>query len=214
MDAIAAIIGLVLTLFVFSYLLGDNFLYRLAIYIFVGVTAGYTAVVAVEGVLLPWLRGTIFAPSTNIGAIIFGAVPLLVGLLLLLKFSPRLSRLGNIGMAFLIGIGAAVALVGTVSGTLLPLIASTGQTVEGDNLINGVIIILGTITTLLYFQYINVRQPDGEVVRPLPLRVASVIGQVFLIMTFAALYAGAILSSLTIFSERMAFFLGQFGLGG
>jgi hypothetical protein len=44
-------------------------------------------------------------------------------------------------------------------------------------------------------------------VRPLPLRVAATLGQVFLIMTFASLYAGAILSSLTIVSERVAFLL-------
>ncbi|MDX5298874.1 MAG: hypothetical protein LPK85_07985, partial [Gammaproteobacteria bacterium] len=71
------------------------------------------------------------------------------------------------------------------------------------------IIILGTITTLLYFQYLSVKQPDGEITRPLPLRVASVIGQVFLIVTFASLYAGAILSSLSIVSERLAFLLAQ-----
>lgn len=207
-DNAAVLIGFVLTLFVVSYLVGDNVLYRLAVYIFVGVTAGFTVMLTVEGVLLPWLRDMVFSANPNPAQLIFGLVPFFVGLLLLMKFSPRLSRVGNLGMAILIGIGTAVALVGAISGTLLPLVESTGKTVSGggDNLINGAIIILGTITTLLYFQYIAVRRPSGEVVRPLPLQVASYVGQIFLIVTFASLYAGAILSSLTIFSERVAFF--------
>lgn len=208
LDTVAGWVGLVLTLLIFSYLLADNFLYRLAVYVFVGVAAGYAAVVAVEGVLLPWLRGTLLSDNPDARQVILGAVPLGVGLLLLLKFSPRLSRLGNLGMAFLIGIGTAVALVGTVSGTLLPLIGATGASVA-DDLINGAVIILGTITTLLYFQYLSVRRPSGEIARPLPLRLAATVGQIFLIITFASLYAGAILSSLTIFSERLAFILAQ-----
>jgi hypothetical protein len=208
LDVLAGWVGFVLTLLIFSYLLSDNFLYRLSVYIFVGVAAGYAAVVAVEGVVLPWLRGTLLAPGANTGQIVLGVLPLLVGLLLLLKAVPRLAFVGNLGMAFLIGIGTAVALVGTISGTLLPMTASTGQYIAED-VINGLIIILGTITTLLYFQYLSVRRPDGEIARPLVLRVAANIGEAFLIVTFASLYAGAIISSLTIVSERVAFLLAQ-----
>ncbi len=208
LDVLGGWVGFILTLLIFSYLLADNFLYRLAVYVFVGVAAAYSAVVAVEGVLLPWLRGTLLASSPQMGQIVFGVIPLLVGLLLFFKSVPQLAFVGNLGMGFLIGIGTAVALVGTISGTLLPLTYSTGITLAED-VINGVVIILGTITTLLYFQYLSVRRPDGEVVRPWPLRIAATVGQVFLIMTFASLYAGAILSSLTIVSERVAFLLAQ-----
>ena len=47
MDDIGLIIGFVFTLMIFSYLLGDNFLYRLAVYVFVGFTAGFIAIVTV-----------------------------------------------------------------------------------------------------------------------------------------------------------------------
>lgn len=210
LDVLAGWVGFVLTLLIFSYLLADNFLYRLTVYIFVGVAAAYTAVLAVEGVLLPWLRGTLFAPAPQAGQIVMGLIPLLVGLLLLLKAIPALAPVGNLGLAFLIGIGTAVALVGTISGTLIPQVYAAGADI-GDNLINGLIIILGTITTLLYFQYLSIKRPDGEVARPLYLRVAGAIGQIFLIVTFASLYAGAILSSLSIVSERIAFLLAQIG---
>ncbi len=207
LNTLAGWVGFVLTLLIFSYLLADNFLYRLAVYVFVGVAAGFTAVVAVEGVLLPWLEGTVFSAQASTGGIVLGVVPLIVGFLLLLKASPRLAPLGNLALAVLIGIGTAVALVGAVSGTLLPLVGSTGGAVTAS--VDGLVIILGTITTLLYFQYLAVRRPDGEISRPLALRAAGTIGQVFLIIAFASLYAGAILTSLTIFSERIAFLLTQ-----
>ena len=59
--------GLILSLMVFSYLLGDNILYRVAIYVFVGLAAGYVAVVTVESVLLPWLNSTVLAADAPLG---------------------------------------------------------------------------------------------------------------------------------------------------
>jgi hypothetical protein len=46
-EFISALIGLVLTLMIFSYLLGDNPLFRFAIYLFIGVASGYAAAVTV-----------------------------------------------------------------------------------------------------------------------------------------------------------------------
>ena len=89
--------GFVFTLMVFSYLLGDNFLYRLAIYVFTGLSAGYITLVTVESVLLPWLNRSLLSPGTDVGSRALGLVPFIIGLLLLLKSSPRLGRLGNTG---------------------------------------------------------------------------------------------------------------------
>ena len=44
-DLLSAILGLIFTLMVFSYLLDDNPLFRVAVYIFIGVSAGYAATV-------------------------------------------------------------------------------------------------------------------------------------------------------------------------
>ena len=54
-DFIGSIIGFILTLMVFSYLLGDNGLFRLAVYILVGVSAGFVAVVALYNLIWPQL---------------------------------------------------------------------------------------------------------------------------------------------------------------
>ncbi len=45
-ELISGLIAFLLTVFVLSYLINDNFLFRAATYIFVGVSAGYVAAVA------------------------------------------------------------------------------------------------------------------------------------------------------------------------
>ena len=52
-EFLAAVVSFLLTLMVFSYLVGDNPAFKIAVYIFVGVTAGYVAAVAWWQVLLP-----------------------------------------------------------------------------------------------------------------------------------------------------------------
>lgn len=200
--------GFIFTLMVFSYLLGDNILYRLAVYIFVGLTVGYVTVVTVESVLLPWIRSTLLAPGADIGQRVLGLVPFLLGVLLLLKSSPRLGRLGNLAIAFIVGVGTAVALVGAVTGTLIPLAAATGSSVRID-VLNGFLLVLGVISTLVYFHYLARRLPDGGIGRGPVVRVISLVGQGFIVITLGALYAGAILTSLTIFSERVGFILAR-----
>jgi hypothetical protein len=196
--------GFILTLMVFSYLLGDNFLYRLAVYIFVGLSAGFIAIVTVESVLLPWFKATML--SGNPGGIIIGLIPLLLGFLLLFKSSPHVGAIGNLAIAVLIGIGTAVAIVGAVSGTLIPLTSNAAASADG-NMLNMIIAVIGVICSLMYFQYLARRTRTGAVVRGPLNKLLSSIGQGFIVVTLGALYAAAILTSLTIFSERIAYLL-------
>jgi hypothetical protein len=204
--------GLILTLMVFSYILGDNFLYRLAVYIFVGLAAGYIAIVTWDSVLRPWIYGTVLAPGANITNIIFGAIPLVLGALLLLKGSPRFGRLGNLALAFIIGVGTAVALLGAITGTLMPLASSTGSQLT-VNRINGILVVIGVICTLVYFQYMARRAPNGQLRRRPHIRVMGFLGQGVVVITLGAVYAAAILTSLTIFSERVGFILARISGG-
>ena len=55
LDLVAGILGFIFTLLIFSYLIGDNPLFRVAIYIFIGVSSGYIAAVALWQVIIPRL---------------------------------------------------------------------------------------------------------------------------------------------------------------
>jgi hypothetical protein len=117
-------------------------------------------------------------------------------------------------MAVLVGVGAAVAVGGSLLGTIFPLVTSqvssfdflnssllTGVTII--KLANSFILLIGTISTMLYFLYSAPRQP---VPRRWLARVAS-IGKLFLAVTFGALFAGVLAFALAALMERLDFFL-------
>ena len=219
LDLIAGWVSFVLTLMIFSYLLSDNVLYRLAVHLLVGVAAAYIAIVAVESVLVPWVHQTLLADpnaydqATIMGLRAFGLLPFLGGALLLLKFSVRLAPIGDLEIGFLVGVGLAVAVVGAVSGTLAPIVRETGRWVERDKA-EGVTMVVGVVATLLYFQYLAVER-HGEVKRPRWLQGVSALGRAFVMVTLGALYAGAIVASLSVFSdvvrEQVMFILDRVG---
>ncbi len=195
LDRVALIAGAVLTVMIFSYLLGDNFLYRVAISIFIGAAAGYVLIVAVESVLIPWFNTMLRDPVGDTPRFALGLVPFVPTLLLLFKFSPRLSRLGNLGLVAILGVGTALALWGAITGTLLPMsIASARRQL---NVLDSLVAVIGTVTVLLYFTYLGVRRPSGEVEQPLFIRVPGMVGQIFIVVTLGATYALLIISALT-----------------
>jgi hypothetical protein len=215
-DLIAGWASLVLTLMVFSYILADNFLYRIAVHILIGTAAATVAITIIDGVVIPWVDKMIVnVDGDEAGTIIAGVIPLILGLLLLMKSMGILTPLGNIGSALLIGVGVGVALVGVVSVTLFAIINEAGESVNDDNVVDAAILIVGTIATLLYFQYLSLRSRNGAPRRPLPLQLVAVVGQGFIAVTFGALYAGAILTSLTVFGgvvqDQLIFLLDQLG---
>ena len=113
-ELISALAGLLLTLMVFSYLIGDNPLFRVAVYLFIGVASGYAATAVWHYVLVPRLFQSLatFNP--------LAIIPLIFALSLLAKLLPRVSWIGSFAMAVLVGVGAAAGIGGALIGTLLP----------------------------------------------------------------------------------------------
>lgn len=212
-DSIFTGISFILTLMVFSYVLGDipvmrNF-YRVAVYIFVGMTAAFTLIVTYEGVLLPYIQ-EIQQPtsSTNTADTVIFITALLFGLLLILKPIRRLTWLTNSVFAVVIVVGASVAIIGAISGTLFPLVrTSTTIASTTTGLLSTGVIFLGTITSLLYFHYQTKMGDDGEIKQGGLIHALGMIGKVFIVITLGAIYAATMLTSLTILTERIGFLL-------
>lgn len=207
LDLITGFLSFIFTLMILSYLIGDNPLFRLAIYIFVGVSAGYAASVAWQHVLWPKLFEPLMFGTMQQRLLLM--VPLLFGILLLAKLSPRSARLGNPAMAFLVGTGAAVAIGGAVFGTIFPqTLASINlfDTSAGGSLLErlfeGSIFLIGTVSALVYFQFSARATPAGPQRSRLVTGVAWV-GKLFIAVTFGVLFAGAYAAAMTALIERM-----------
>jgi hypothetical protein len=210
-DMVWTLVSLVLTLFIFSYLFGDNAFFRFATAIFIGAAAGYFAVVILYQVLLPRLIAPIIQGST------LALVPLVLSGLLLTKLSPRLGRLGNISMAVLVGSGAAIAIGGAALGTIFnqvraaigafdPQVNVFGQA-PGVQILEGIFLLVGTVSTLVYFNF-GARQKVGELPKRSKLTaIISGIGQFFIAVTLGSVFAGVLSAGLTALVGRADFII-------
>ena len=201
-DLIGIFIGLILTLFIYSYAVGDNPLYQLSVHILVGVSAAYAAVVAVQQIIWPVINQIRQAPTERDS--LLWLVPMFFVLLLLFKRLPALAWLGNISVGLMVGVGAAVALVGAVMGTVWPQVTTVSQT--NSTTIQAVLVVILTIFTLLAFQFTRWRQPMGEK-RPFWQDIPAQIGRGILTITFGALFAALLSTSLILLSSRIGYYL-------
>ncbi len=224
LESAGTIVALILSLFVFSYLLGDNVLYRIAQSLFVGVAIGYAVVVAFHNVLAPKLLSPLVA-SIESGdwtrALLLGIAGLL-GLLLLTHPVRSMSWLGSVSVAFLLGVGAALAIGGALLGTLLP-IANASASVAGPvdrygpglGLFSTIVLLVGTLGVLVYFQFTSSSGVRGGSALQAIVRVWGRLGRWFILIAFAAILATAFMSRLSILSDRIQFFWDSLvGLGG
>jgi hypothetical protein len=212
-----------LTIMVLSYVLGDNPFFRLATYVFVGVASGYAGAIAWHSVLWPGLfepfarRGVSAIADVNV--IITSVVPLLLVLMLVLKVSPVTARYGSLPLAILVGVGAAVVVGGAITGTLLPqslaamqsldpraVAPQTGET-GAERVINVILMLIGMISTLMYFRFGAQRADGGATQRTRLMTWLSSLGRFFIALTFGVMYAGALAAAVIVLSERWQFFL-------
>jgi hypothetical protein len=213
LDIVGLVTGAVLTLVIFSYLLGDNPLYRLALHLFVGALVGYSFGIVLRDVLVGMVLEQL---SNNPLAVV---VPLVLGILLLFKGFPRQAYVGNFSVAYLVGVGTAVALSGALLGTLIPQVEATGRALSPSSLasfrtgpLDGLLIIVGTICTLMAFTF-TARKRGGLTLTGVwgqIVKLTAGIGRIFLIFAFGVAFAGALTPSLSIFIGRIQYLIDVF----
>ncbi len=210
-DIVTGFISFLLTLMVLSYLIGDNPAFRVAIYLFIGVSAGYAAAIAWNQVLKP----SLFNPLLQGGWMnLLYLIPFLLGISLFAKLSPRFSRLGSPPLAIIVGVGAAVAISGALTGTLFPQTLAVVNTFDLPPLGEGLprwlgglgealLMLLGTVSTLVYFHFSAKATGTGPR-RSKLVESIGWIGQVFVAITFGVLFAGAFAAAMTALVERIS----------
>lgn len=203
-DFLWTIISLILTLMIFSYVIGDNFLFRIATYIFVGVSSAYVAILLLESIIIPKLLLPIV--SGNFNNILYSIVPLLLSMLLIFKLFPKTNRLGTIPMAIIVGAGVGVMLTGSILGTLIPQTVATFS-FTNTSWFTGLILLFGTVTTLLYFQFTTKTQILTDEPKKNVLMILKQIGGGFVAIALGSIFAGIILSATLALISRFTFIM-------
>jgi hypothetical protein len=227
-DLFGGLLAWLLTLMVLSYLIRDNPLFRVATYLFVGVASGYAGAIAWHNVLEPGLVDPFVQRGLGAATDITLIVPWILILLLMFKLSPATSRLGSISTALLVGVGAGVVVGGAITGTLIPqsvaamttlspsaVTPTTGET-GIERSFSVLMLLVGTISTLVYFHFTARRMPSGEIRRNGLVSAVAWVGRMFIAVTFGVMYAGVLMATLIVLSERVQFlvnYVAQFFAG-
>jgi len=224
LDLIGMVFGALLTLMVLSYVIKDNVLFRIATYLFIGIASGYAGAIAVRNVILPALvdpilggDGTSILGWEALGTFI---VPWILTILFAFKLSPRLARFGSLPVAMLVGVGAAVVVGGGITGTLIPQSMAAADSLAPESLfpvagepasiwleraISSLIVLLATISTLIYFRFAAQRDVTGGTRRSRLTAILAYVGRVFIAITFGVMYAGALTAAILVLGQRFEF---------
>lgn len=179
-----------LTLAIYTILVGDNPIYKLAEHLLIGLSLGYSLVVTVKSILIPQA----IAPLTdgNMTAII----PVVLGSVMFLRIHPKLAGWSQIPLALLIGAGAGASIPAMMQARVLKQVSAT---ISGSGTVDGVIILLGVLVTIMYFVF--TRQHTGTWGK------GAVAGRYFMMIFFGATFAYTVMSRMALLIGRFEFLL-------
>ncbi len=195
-------VAALLTLMVFSFLIADNPLFRLAEHLLVGTALGYAALLVLERVLLPSL-GMALAGSAVADPLtrLMTALGVVWGILLWFWLARPVRWLASWPLAIVFGVGSALAIGGILMGTLLPQVRASMLPLSGPGLLDNLVIVVVVLAGLTYF-FFAVR-PD----RPVGRLIGRVVprGRWFLLVTLGSFLGTRSLSLLNALAERFEF---------
>ncbi len=207
LQLIGTVVAVILTLMVYSYLIGDNPLYRLAQNIFVGVSVGYITLVVIYNVIMPFVGRTL-QDRLWLDRVL-PLLALLLGLLLWFKVARPRNVFSNAVLAIIVTTAAALGLGGTLVGTLLPQMQATMLPLSGDlyTIVGNIVIIGGVIVSLGYFYF--TAKPDGT--RTATAGYVATAGRWFMMVAFGTLFGFAVTSFFALLADRIRFLISPGG---
>ena len=185
------VVALVLTIMIFSFLYRDNPFYRFAEYLLIGVSVGYYFVIICTNTIYPLVIDRLFMHGELIVI-----VPTVLGSLMFLRLSRKLSYLARIPLALMIGFGAGRSIPAMLQARILEQMSASMQSLLT---FDGIVVLVGVISTTAYF-YFSRRQEGlfGKLTR---------VGTYFLMVFFGATFGYTVMSRISLLIGRLEFIL-------
>ncbi len=196
-----------LTLLIFSFLYKDTPLFKLAEHLYVGVSVGYTIVKTYDTVIVH----LIVKPIVEHGEITL-LIPVAIGMLMLARYVPKVAWLSRYAFAFIVGMGAGLAIPRTISSfilkqvedTIRPLLSLAGpdgvtfsmNLLNPASNLNAIIILLGVGSVLFYFFFSIEHRGMGKAV--------ARTGILFLMISFGAAFGYTVMARMSLLIGRLS----------
>ncbi len=195
-ELFGAWIGAFLIIWIYSFAFKDNVLYKLAEHIFVGTAAGYSVALALDSLNRVAIKSLLAQPAASWHYLI----PVILGVLMFLKYSRRYYWVARYGIALNVAIGTALAvrtipmanIVRQLQAAIVPLWGS-----DPLKVFNNWLTFLITMGGLTYFLFtIFPKKPEtGKVSATYTVyKVLYLIGVYGMMIGFGALFANTIMT--------------------
>lgn len=189
-------IAAILTLCIYSFLYKDNFFYRLAEYIFIGVSNGYLITVTVFQNFVP----KFYTPLVE--GKIWLIIPGILGIMMLGRLSAKYSWTSRWPIAFTVGIGTGLGINAVIQSYILTQVYASMQPIMGVGFatgINNLLLIVGILCSLFYFFF---SMEHKGVVKNI-----SFLGICYLMITFGGAFGFTVMARISLLIGRMQFLL-------
>lgn len=191
-----------LTLAIYSFLYKDNPVYKVAEYIFVGMSAGYWAAFLWWNYAYP----NLFEPLA--AGHYWNIIPILMGLMMFTQLSRRTSWLVRFPLTFVLGVSLGLQIVAAVEGDMVPQITGTFSpfakgalfvTYDFWTSVGYIVLLVGVLATITYFFFS--REHKGF------LGASSKLGIYFLMVAFGASFGYTVMARISLLFGRLHFLL-------
>ena len=191
-----------LTLAIYSFLYKDNPFYKVAEYIFVGISAGYWAVFLWWNYAYP----NLFVPLGE--GNYWNIIPIILGFMMFTQLSKRTSWLVRFPLTFVLGVSLGLQIIAAVEGDMVPQLRGTFSPFSKGALfatydfwqsVGYIVLLVGVLATLTYFFFS--REHKGV------LGVSARLGIYFLMVAFGASFGYTIMARVSLLFGRLHFLL-------
>lgn len=206
MELIGIWVAALLTLGIFSFLYKDNPVYKICESIFVGVSAGYWAIVFFfDNIQRKFWYGVFPSDNSDPNYMLWGGA--ILGVLMLLRLSSKIGWIARWPLAFIVGATAGLYMMiyfvsnamNQVHSTMRDVIVlnpDTHMVIWGETL-GSILIVVGVVSGLVYFFFSKEHKGVfGQTAR---------VGVWFLMITFGAHFGYTVMSRMSLLIGRIDF---------
>ncbi len=185
-------VAALLNIGLWSFLLGDNLLFRVVQSLYVGAAVAHTFVLAYRNTLIP----NLWEPLLGGKHILIN--PFVLGLMSFTRVSRKHAQISKIPISFIVAVGAALAIRGSLLSDLTQQVASAMVPL---NSVNNIVMFIGIICTLAYFTF---------TIKPTPaMKSVSTLGRYFMMAAFGAAFGNTVMARMSLLIGRLQFLLGD-----
>jgi hypothetical protein len=192
-----------LTLAIYSFLYKDNPFYKVAEYIFVGLSAGYWAVYLFWNFAYPNLFQPLFSEGNY-----WNIIPIVLGFMMFTQLSKRFAWMVRFPLTFVLGVSLGLQLIAAVEGDVLPQLTGTFSPFSKGSLfhtygfwtsVGYIVLLAGVLSTLVYFFFSREHKGIlGSVART---------GVFYLMIAFGASFGYTVMARISLLFGRLHFIL-------